>query len=132
MRCKPDTIAQTLTWTFEGELPAITLNIADMSVENRTYAVIHGMKQRITDNAAIARKNPKTGEIINVTEAMRHAAIAEMRDHYASGTSEWNLRASVAKSINPTIAAIATKRGCTYEEAEAFLAAQFLGELTEQ
>lgn len=129
MKCT--TNAHSITFTFgEGEtaLPSITFD-ADACQALHDAAMMHGFEQKIRDNAAIARKQ-KDGTVITVTEAMRRAAVEEMVNHL-HGNATWNMKVSqrVAPQ-NPTILAIAAKRGCTYAEAEAHIAATMLAELS--
>ena len=118
--------AQQIVFTFD-ELPTVTLDVTKVSDDVLEHAQYHGLQARIGDNAAIARKQGDT--IITVTEAMRRDAVLELVGHYESGTADWSIKGTRAAPQNPTILAIAAKRGCTYVEAEAFLAAQFLEEL---
>jgi len=130
MKKSINTAAQSVTFSFDGDLPSITLSMSKVSPDNATYAMLHGFSQRCGDNAAIARKD-KDGNVITVTEAMRRDAILEMVTHYESGSTDWNVKGGTrAAPQNPVILAIAAKRGCSYAEAEAFLAEQFLGELS--
>lgn len=120
-------VAGTVTFTFEGLAPVV-LDVEKMSDATRTYGLLHGMSARIGDNAARSRKQPD-GSIVNVTEEMRRADVLELVAHYESGTEAWELRTSRAAPQNPVILGIAAKRGCTYAEAEAFLAEQFLSDV---
>lgn len=52
-------------------------------------AMLHGLIQRVSDNAAISR-NPTTGKPATASEKL--AAIAEMVEHLNSGTGEWRLK----------------------------------------
>jgi hypothetical protein len=86
---------------------------------------------RLGDNAAISRNQPD-GTVITVTEAMRREAVLELANHYASGTDDWNIggtRARKPAPQNATILKVATARGITYEQAEAYIAEKFMGEL---
>ena len=112
---------------FDGELDDVTINMADVTPANTTYAMLHGFAARIGDNAAIS-KTADNGYV--VTEAMRREAVLEMVNHYTSGSEDWNLKASERKPAeNATIRAIATKLGITYEAAMAKVAEQFLSEI---
>jgi hypothetical protein len=125
MKKEMNVTAGTVTFTFEGLAPII-FEAAKASPEMEAHALLHGWMARIGDSAAISRKQ-KDGTVITVTEEMRRAEIEAMVKHYESGTTQWEMRSGVrAPAQNPTILAIAAKRGCTYAEAEAFLAAQFL------
>ena len=119
--------AQTVTFTFEGELAPIVLAMSQVSPANATYAMLHGFAARVGDNAAIqkAAENNYT-----VTEAMRREAVAELVDHYTSGSADWSPKAKAkTEKLNPHIAAIAQKRNCTYEEAQAWFNAKLMAEL---
>ena len=121
-----NTAASTVTFTFDG-LEAVSLNIHDITAENQSYAILHGMAARIGDNAAIT-KSAENG--FTVTEAMRRDAVLEMVNHYTSGSIEWNLKQAARKpSFNPAIQAIADKLGKTYEEALAWYNAKLMAEL---
>lgn len=113
------------TFTFDG-LEPLTFSVSKMSPENEQAMLGHGVLARLGDMAAVPRTQ-KDGSVITVTEAMRRAEIEAGIKHYESGAVEWNLSGRTRTAPqNPTILAIAAKRGCTYAEAEAFLAAQFL------
>lgn len=116
-----------ITFTFDG-LEPVKFDAGKCSERVQDYAMQHGFMARIGDNAAISRKQ-KDGTIITVTEQMRRDAVLELVNHYESGTEQWELRTAKAPAQNPTILAIAQKRGCSYAEAEAFLASQFLDEM---
>lgn len=121
-----NTAAATVTFTFDGE-ETVTLNIHNMTPENQSYAILHGMAARIGDNAAIQKTEANN---FTVTEAARREAVLEMVNHYTSGSTDWNLRVSERKAPqNPTILAIATKLGITYTEAEAEIQRRMLAEL---
>ncbi len=126
MKKSIDAINQSVTFTFDDGLAPVTLRMTEVHPDNATYAMLHGFAQRLGDNAAITKKDAPNG----VTEAMRRDAVMQLRDHYASGTAEWNLKVSERKPAqNPVIAAIAAKLGVTYAEAEAEVARRMLAEL---
>ena len=120
-----------IDFLFDDAPESILTFDADLvNVAQHDNAEMHGWIQRLRDNAAIARKQ-KDGTIITVTEAMRKAAVKELIDHYHGGSADWNLKTSERKPVqNATILAIATKRGITYEQAEAYIAEQCLAELS--
>ena len=123
-----DAVAQTITFTFDGEAPVV-FNAASASETVRQHAMLHGFAARLGDNAAIT-KSAENG--FTVTEAMRRDAVLELAEHYATGTGEWNVRTAAAPkrpAMNATIAAIATKLGITYEQAQARVAEQFLADM---
>lgn len=73
-----------LTLTFSnGE--RLTLTGADLSPEIRTQAMLHGLKQKLVDAAAISR-NPETGRSATVEDKFR--AVREVYTRLLSG--EWN------------------------------------------
>ena len=126
-----------VVFTFEPAMPggiapeAVVFDPQRAHTANRAYAELHGWAARIGDSAAIPRKQAD-GSVLNVTEAMRRAAVVEIVEHYYSGSERWELRDAGAKRApaqNATIAAIAAKRGTTYAEAEAYVAAKLLAEL---
>lgn len=132
MKKQIDVATQTVTFVFEGDIPAIKIAMRDVSPENATYAMLHGFSARIGDNAAIPQKDAKTGAIVKVTEAMRAAEVQALVTHYTSGSKDWSPSSKTRTAPqNPTILAIAAKRGCTYAEAEAHIAATMLAELAE-
>ena len=123
-----DLQAQQIRFTFEG-LEAVVLNVPKLSDDVLEYAQYHGLQARIGDNAAISRKGAD-GSVVNVTEAMRRDAVLELVNHYESGATAWELRTGKrAPAQSPTIAAIATKLGITYAEAEAKVAETLLAEM---
>lgn len=122
-----DTVAQAVTFTFDGGLEPVTLRMSEVSTDNATYAMLHGFAARIGDNAAI-QKSAENG--FRVTEEMRREAVLELVTHYASGSKDWSPKARAKKeTFNPHIQAIADKRGCTYAEAQAWFNAKLMAEL---
>lgn len=123
-----------IDFTFEGLAPEesiLTFDADRVHSGLHEQAEMHGWSARIRDNAAISRKQ-KDGTVITVTEAMRRGAVKEMLEHYHGGSADWNLRVKErAAPQNATILAIAAKRGCTYVEAEAYIAEKMLAELSE-
>ncbi len=111
------------TFTFEG-LEPLTLDTSKLSAENEQRMLGHGIEARLGDMAAIPRKDG-----IVVTEQMRRDAVAAGIAHYESGTKDWNMKGVRVAPQNPTILKIAEKRGCTYAEAEAYIAEQMLKEI---
>lgn len=119
--------AGSVTFSFDG-LTSVTLNVREVTAQNRAYAELHGFAARIGDNAAI-QKSAENGFV--VTESMRREAVIEMVEHYISGSADWNLRVSARKPAqNPTILAIASKLGISYVEAEAEIQRRMLAELS--
>lgn len=119
--------ATTVVFAFDG-LDSVTFDATKASAANRAYAEMHGWQARIGDNAALSRKQAD-GTIVTITEAMRREAVVELVAFYEAGGAEWATRAGAVPKQNPMILAIATKRGVTYAEAEALVAAQFLSDM---
>ena len=69
-------------------IESYTFDPAEMSADNRAYAVLHGMKQRLVDNAAIGR-DKTTGK--SVPLAVKMAEIRKIGDYYMSGAEGWNM-----------------------------------------
>jgi hypothetical protein len=67
-----------------GEL---RLNLAAMSQANLTRAAFHGIKQRVSDAAAIPC-DTATGQ--SASPAEKFAAMARLVEHYNSGAAEWS------------------------------------------
>jgi len=119
--------AQTVTFTFDGELAPIVLAMENVHLDNRMYAMLHGMAARIGDNAAIQKSAENN---YTVTETMRREAVLELVNHYVGGSADWSPKAKArTEKLNPHIAAIAQKRNCTYEEAQAWFNAKLMAEL---
>lgn len=122
-------VGNTVKFTFDDGLPEYVMDCDKIAPEIAAYCVPFAMSHRLGDNAAINRKG-KDGKVITVTEAMRRKAVAELGDHYMSGAASWDVRGGArAPAQNPTILAIAAKRGCSYAEAEAWIAEKMLAEL---
>lgn len=129
------------TVTFKFDIPAdateeqkaalapVVFEVAKVAANNRAYAELHGFAARIGDAAAIS-KSAENG--YRVTEAMRRAEVEALVAHYHSGSDQWDVRARTGgkkEVLNPTILAIAQKRGTSYEEAQAWFNAKLLAEL---
>lgn len=69
-----------------GEL---RVDYADLSPEVKAHAMFHGLKQRITDAAALER-DPVTGK--SATAQEKFDEMARLVAHYRTGTAEWNTR----------------------------------------
>ncbi len=88
-----DVEKQTLTARVVASGKEYVLDMATVSPECRSYAALHGMKQRVVDNTAIERKT-KDGRVRTPAEMakLREEALAEMIAHYASGSPNWSVR----------------------------------------
>lgn len=65
----------------------LTLEMQKLSSEVLAYAQLHGMKQRISDAAALST-DAETGK--PATAQARFDAMSALIEHYHSGTVEWN------------------------------------------
>ncbi len=79
-----DASAQTLTFEVKGAR-TLVLRMGRMSVENRAFAALHGMKQRIADAAAI----PFALNGRYATPHEKADAMAELIEFYEEGGNEW-------------------------------------------
>jgi len=76
----------TLTLKFaHGE--SLSLHVSQLSVDVAAHALMHGLKQKLVDAAAISR-NPETGRAASVDD--KFDAVKEVYDRLLSG--EWNKR----------------------------------------
>jgi len=76
----------TLTFKVDG-VGQVVLNMKALHPDILTRATFHGMKQRISDAAAIPC-DPVTGKPASPAE--KFAAIQALVEHYNTGTAEWN------------------------------------------
>lgn len=118
-------VNNTVVFSFDG-LPDVVFDSTAAHPEDHAHAAMHGWMQKHGDCAAI-QKTEANG--YRVTEQMRRDAVLESVARFSTGERVWNVRTAKQPAQNPTILAIAEKRECTYAEAEAFLAAQFLDEM---
>lgn len=74
----------TLTLAFSnGE--TLSLHVAQLGVDVTAYALMHGLKQKLVDAAAISR-NPDTGRSATIDD--KYNAVKEVYDRLLSG--QWN------------------------------------------
>ena len=85
-----DTSARTITFTPSTGTPYV-FDVAKMHPDMREYAILHGMKQRLGDNAALSTKDG-----VKPTDEDKMAAIRSLGSHYESGSAEWNTRTAGA------------------------------------
>ena len=69
----------------------LVLHLERMSESNRAYAALHGMKQRISDAAALPC-DEVTGKPASPFD--KFDAMQELIDFYECGTSDWNRKGS--------------------------------------
>ena len=81
-----DVFGNTLTLNFlSGQ--ELSIDITQLSEEIRTQAMIHGLKQKLVDAAAIAR-NTDTGQ--SATAADKYNAVKTVYDRITSAAGTWN------------------------------------------
>lgn len=103
-----DEANETLTITVKGIPTPIVLALADVHEDNVRYGALHGFKQRLVDNAALGR-DKTTGASASPQE--KWDAINQIRDHYASGSPDWNLRRGTGTSGGIVLQALARVQG---------------------
>ena len=119
-----NTVAQSVTFTFDGDLAPVVITCDTLSDDVILHAQLHGIAQKIGDNAAIS-KSADNG--YTVTEAMRRAAVVEMAEQLRGGA--WNAKReganmATAQSLKAAIEVIVELTGCSIEEATAQIAAK--------
>ena len=72
-----------ITYTFDGDVPAIVFDLTKVSIEIKHYAMCDRLMQRCGDPAAISKSADNSYVI---TEQMRHDAVLPYVQHYESGT----------------------------------------------
>ena len=72
----------------------LTLDMARLHADILSRAAVHGMVQRVSDAAAIAR-NTETGK--SATPVEKFENMKRLVEHYNSGTAEWALRVAGEK-----------------------------------
>jgi len=109
----------TITFDVRGA-GSVTLNMAKLSEANLAYAALHGMKQRVSDAAAISR-NPDNGQ--PATPQDKLDAMAALVAHYESGGDEWSVRKATGgagtKPSGLTLRALAQVQGLPLAEMRA-------------
>lgn len=116
-----DTFKNTLTINFSnGE--ALELNTDNLSPEIRHAAMMHGLKQKLVDAAAMSRNADNLNS--NQVDA-KFAAVREVYNRLTSATPSWNKeKASVSAPVGSKsmlIEAIVRLNGNTHEYVEQFL-----------
>lgn len=79
-----------LVWDYGPGLGKLTLDPADVSAENRARAMMFGLKQRVSDAAALSR-DTDSGKSASPEE--KFEAQRRVIEHLASGSTEWSIRA---------------------------------------
>jgi hypothetical protein len=81
-----DTYGSVLTLTFSNG-SEVVVDAAALREDIQREAMLHGLKQKLMDAAAIAR-NTDTGRSASVAE--KYEAVKEIADRIASPTGTWN------------------------------------------
>lgn len=99
-----DVEKETVTTRVVATGKEYVLRMEDVHPNNRAYAALHGMKQRLVDNTAVERTD-KNGRVRTPAELakIREEALAEMFAHYASGSPNWSVREPGKGRAVPTI-----------------------------
>lgn len=84
-----------LVWTYPG-IGELRLDPSKVSATNRARFIVHGMKQRVNDAAAL-----DAGPDGKVDPQAKYAEMQKMIEHLESGTEEWNVRASAGGGSGP-------------------------------
>lgn len=92
-----------MTWTQQdGKLVCTVAGAGEVSFDpdkvsavNRARFMLHGMKQRAADGAALLR-DPETG--LSATPEEKLASVRRIVEHYEAGGDDWNLRTAEPKT----------------------------------
>lgn len=105
-----------LVWTYPG-IGELVLDPSKVSATNRARFIVHGMKQRVNDAAAL-----DAGPDGKVDPKAKYAEMQRMIEHLESGTEEWNVRATAASGpasyVTQALVALATYQGFDVSDAE--------------
>lgn len=110
-----------LTLAFSNS-EVLTINADSLSDEIRTAAMMHGLKQKLVDAAAIAR-NPDTGR--SATPDDKYNAVREVYDRITQSDGTWNKGRTGEGSgagNGLLLSALMELRGLPREKVEAYLA----------
>lgn len=112
-----------LVWAYPG-IGELVLDPDKVSATNRARFIVHGMKQRVNDAAAL-----DAGADGKVDPQAKYAEMQRMIEHLESGTEDWNIRPSAgstgpASYVTQALVALGTYQGTdvsTPELANAFV-----------
>jgi hypothetical protein len=79
---------------------SVTLHAERLSPEVMAYAALHGLKQRISDAAALSRDDT-TGKPAMPAEKL--AAMQQLVDFYETGTKDWNRKREGGSRISSDV-----------------------------
>lgn len=107
-----------------GTIGRLVFDPSKVSATNRARAMMHGLKQRIVDSAAL---DADASGKVNV--AQKYAEMQRVIEHLESGSEEWNLKPSAgttgpASYVTQALVALASYQGqdtSTAELANAFV-----------
>lgn len=112
----------TLTMTF-GNGETLTVNAASLNDTIRTAAMMHGLKQKLSDAAAISR-NPDTGRSATIDD--KFEAVRDVWKRITSADGTWNKNreageggATGALLVRALVALTGKARGVIEEQVEA-------------
>jgi hypothetical protein len=92
----------------DGTDRVMGLDLTKVSAECKTYAMFHGFKQRLVDVAAMSR-DTKTGAAASAAD--KADAIADLIDHYETGSTEWSRKPGAVNDGGLLYAALCKKFG---------------------
>lgn len=105
-----------LCWNYPG-IGELVLDPDKVSAVNRARFIVHGMKQRVNDAAAL-----DAGADGKVDPQAKYDEMKRMIEHLESGTDEWNLRASAAAGpasfVTQALVALGTYQGVDVSDTE--------------
>lgn len=123
-----DATGRVITFTVRGAGPegkdaSFEVDVSTLSEANRNRALLHGITQRISDRAAMAR-NTTTGKA--ASPADKFQAMKSLADHYTSGAADWSpARADGATGLDSImLAAVVEATGKTHEEIRVMIQTQ--------
>ncbi len=119
-----------ISFVFEDGVTALTFNPDKATDDAAIRAQQLGWLNKLKDMAALPRERTVNGEkvVVNITEQMRHDAIAAGIRHFEAGGA-WEVRVAKPAAQNPAVAKLAERLGITYEAAMAKLAEAALAEM---
>ena len=99
-----------LVWSYPG-IGELTLDPSKVSATNRARFIVHGMKQRVNDAAAL-----DAGPDGKVDPRAKFDEMQRMIEHLESGTEDWNVKPSAdrvgpASYVTQALVAIGTYQG---------------------
>lgn len=124
-----DIFGSTLTLTFANGRD-LSVNVETLNAEIAKQAMLHGLKQKLVDAAAIAR-NTDTGRAASIED--KFSAVKEVFDRITGANPTWNKARGEGNgpsgSRNLLVRAIMEVKGVAREKAELFVEARSKEEL---